>query len=318
MNESGVSRRVFLSAAGLAAVAAACGGDDTKTEAGAGGGAGATSTSVPGLQPLNAQVASQDLYVGGEQRLAIGIFRLKADETIELVQGEEVIVELTPPNETARPPQAATFHADGLPPDRGVYVTHAVFDTAGVWDALVTVGDLKASVAFEVKDEPSAPKEGSRLPSVKTPTTADPADVDPICTRTPACPFHAVSLDDALGGDLPIVVMISTPAFCTSRVCGPVLDLMVDLAPEFDERATFIHIEVWKDNQAQEFAPAVAAFGIETEPWVFAAEPGGAVAARLDGAFDRTEVRGLIESVTGAADAADEDGATSSSEADDG
>lgn len=306
---------MFLSGAGLAAVAAACGADSAKTEA---GDAGATSTSAPGLQPLNAQVASQDLYVGGEQRLAVGIFRLKADESIELVQGDEVILELSPPNEPARPPQAATFHADGLPPDRGVYVTHAVFDAAGVWDALVTVGDLKATVAFEVKAEPSAPKEGSPLPSVKTPTTADPADVDPICTRTPACPFHAVSLDEALGGDLPIVVMISTPAFCTSRVCGPVLDLMVDLAPEFEGRATFIHIEVWKDNQAQEFAPAVAAFGIVTEPWVFAAEADGTVVARLDGAFDRTEVRGLIDSVTGAADAAAEDGATPSSAGDEG
>lgn len=307
----GLTRRTFLGAAGIAAVAVACGGDDTTgTRTG-----DATTTSAPGLRPLNAQVATQDLHVGGEQRLALGVFRLKADQTIELVQGDEVLVTLSPPNGTPGPPQAATFHADGLPPDRGVYVTHAVFDVAGFWDATVTVGDLSAAVAFEVKEEPSAPAEGDTLPSVKTPTTADSAGVDPICTRTPPCPFHTISLDEALANDLPTVVMISTPAFCVSRICGPVLDLLIDLAPEFDPsgaggagpgseaRANFVHIEVWKSNEASEFSPGVAAFKIDTEPWVFGADPEGAVVARLDGAFDRVEVRQLIEAAVGVTEA---------------
>ena len=48
----------------------------------------------------------------------------------------------------------------------------------------------------------------------------DPRGVDPICTREPeVCPFHDITLTEALAAGKPVVYYVGTPAFCsTGRV----------------------------------------------------------------------------------------------------
>lgn len=288
-----LSRRTFLASAGLVIAAACASGDDGEDVS-----AGGTSTTL-GEQPIAGSLASSDLYVGDDQRFAFGVLRLKSDKTYDLVRGDEVLVAFVPPEETAGTPQGTTFHSEGLPPDRGVYVTRASFDRSGFWTATIAVGDLRGTLPFEVKDENQVPKAGDQAIAAKTPTTKDAAGVDPICTRTPPCPFHEVSLDAALEGDLPVVVMFSTPAYCVSRVCGPVLDVLVGLAPEFEGRATFIHVEVWKDRTTQEASPGMQAWGLQTEPWAFGIDPEGEIVGRLDGAFDQSELRDVVTATVG-------------------
>lgn len=288
------SRRTFLAAGAGLVVAAACSSADDD-----GGVSAGDSPTTTGDRPIAGSLASADLYVGDDQRFALGVLRLKADKTYDLVRGDEVLVAFAPPGGRAGAPKATTFHADGLPPDRGVYVTRGSFDRPGFWEATILVGDLGGALPFEVKEDNQVPTAGDQAVSVKTPTTADAAGVDPICTRTPACPFHDVSLDEALEGDLPMVVMFSTPAYCISRVCGPVLDLLVGLAPEFEGRASFIHVEIWKDRSTEESSPGVEAWGLETEPWVFGIDPDGEIVARLDGAFDQSELAELVAATVG-------------------
>lgn len=295
MRTGPLSRRTFLLGAGAAVAAACSSGNDGSVSAGD----GTTTSTAAGEQPIAATLASSDLYVGEDQRFAFGVLRLREDKTYVLVRDRQVLVSFAPIDQRSGSPEAATFHAEGLPPDRGVYVTRASFDAPGFWEATVSVGALAGTLPFEVAEKAKAPIPGGQAIPVKTPTTGDAAGVDPICTRTPACPFHEVSFDDALAGDLPVVMMVSTPAFCVSRVCGPVLDLLVDMAPEFEGRAQFVHAEVWKDRSTTEASPAMKAWGLVTEPWVFGIDPEGEIVTRLEGAFDAAELRDAVSATAG-------------------
>jgi hypothetical protein len=97
-------------------------------------------------------------------------------------------------------------------------------------------------------------------------------------------------------GKQPVLLVFSTPELCTSRICGPVTDVAVQLQHEFSSRITFIHQEVYADNQPSHGLRAqMKAFHLQTEPWVFAINRRGIVAARLEGAFGLNELRQAIQ-----------------------
>jgi hypothetical protein len=107
--------------------------------------------------------------------------------------------------------------------------------------------------------------------------------------------MHAVSLTDVLG-KRPVVLLIATPAFCQSKVCGPVTDIAAQLEHRFGSRAAFIHQEVYVNNQpSQGMRPPLKAFHVRTEPWLFTIDRRGVIAARLEGAFGTVDFTRAIE-----------------------
>jgi hypothetical protein len=94
-----------------------------------------------------------------------------------------------------------------------------------------------------------------------------------------------------------VALLFSTPELCTSRVCGPVTDIMVSLQHEFANRITFIHQEVYADNNpAKGLRPQMHSFHLETEPWLFVLNRHGVITTRLQGAFGVNEARAALES----------------------
>lgn len=283
------SRRAFLAGSGLA-VAAAC------SNGGGNGSVDAGSSDDNAEQPvIQAALATQDIYVGAaDQRFAFGVLRRSEENIYSLVTGDPVQIAFAPPDGSLGDPQMAEFHGAGLPPDKGVYVARVSPDVAGFWDATITVDGERGTLPFEVREQPQVPAPGSEAVAAATPTVGDDQGIADLCTRQPDCPFHEVSLDAALEGDGPVILMFSTPRYCISQVCGPVLDLLIEEAESF-EAPTFIHSEIWADDGTTEPVHAVAEWGLQTEPWLFGIRADGTIAARLDGAFDQTEVRSLIE-----------------------
>jgi hypothetical protein len=83
-----------------------------------------------------------------------------------------------------------------------------------------------------------------------------------------------------------VILIVSTPALCTSRVCGPVTDEAVQLQHRFGRRVDFIHQEVYVDNDPSKgLRPQLKALHLHTEPWVFAINRRGVIVDRLEGAF---------------------------------
>ena len=75
---------------------------------------------------------------------------------------------------------------------------------------------------------------------------------------------------------------------------------MVDIAEqvkaERGDDAEFIHMEIFSDNEIDKgFGPQVRAWQLPTEPWVFAIDRDGKVAARIEGAFSARELNAAID-----------------------
>jgi hypothetical protein len=151
-------------------------------------------------------------------------------------------------------------------------------------------GEIAAAVSTPI------PGVGQRPPAVSTETLASThGNVSLLTTRHPPEDMHAVSFNQVLGRR-PIALLFSTPELCTSRICGPVTDIMVELQHQLGSRVTFLHQEVYVDNNpARGLRPQLKAFHLETEPWLFTINRRGIIAARLEGAFGIVEARRAVE-----------------------
>lgn len=153
-----------------------------------------------------------------------------------------------------------------------------------------STGELASAISTPIPDV------GQRPPAIATETLDSVnGDVALLTTRQPPEDMHSVSFDQVLG-KRPAALLFSTPELCTSRVCGPVTDIIVQLQHEFGSRIAFIHQEIYVDNQPNKgLRPQLKAFHIETEPWLFTISRQGAIAARLEGAFGINEARQALE-----------------------
>jgi len=137
---------------------------------------------------------------------------------------------------------------------------------------------------------------GTALQPFDTPTMAEPRGVDPVCTRLAGpCPFHAVSLTDALKSGKPVVYLVGTPAHCQTATCGPSLDVLIDVAKNYTDRAVFVHAEVYADQAGTKRAPAFEAAGIDYEPVLWITNASGIVQRRVDVVWDHDELTALMQ-----------------------
>ena len=164
---------------------------------------------------------------------------------------------------------------------------------AGIYTARAEIEGEAAEMAFSV-DEPAALQviqPGDPMPALETPTTDDAQGVEPICTAEPVCPLHDVTVAEALGKGGPLGLLVATPAFCQIAVCGPVLDVLLDVAGDHPD-IRFLHAEVYANphENLDERASVVDALNLHFEPCLLLVDADGTVAERLDTIYDRSEL----------------------------
>ncbi|MCY3802728.1 MAG: hypothetical protein OXG46_14280 [Chloroflexi bacterium] len=191
----------------------------------------------------------------------------------------------------------------------GVYVVNGVdFDEAGFWEAEFEVrregiGTTTASAAFEVRERPIAPGVGEIAPASLNPTVRDVEDLYEISTHpAPVAGLYQLTIAEALEQRKPLVVAFSTPAFCVSRACGPVTDLVASLYEGYGDRINFIHIEPWVLETARGEGRLVLTdvakeWRLMSEPWVFVIDGEGRVASRFEGFLGEEELVEALEAV---------------------
>lgn len=130
------------------------------------------------------------------------------------------------------------------------------------------------------------PKPGEKAPVIHTPTAQDVGgDLSKITTRVPPDTQNEVDYAEVLGKE-PIVLLFATPRFCQSQVCGPVVDVAEQAKQEYGDKAAFIHMEIYNENDpAQLVRPQVRAFRLPTEPYLFTIDRRGIVRDTVEGAF---------------------------------
>ncbi len=211
---------------------------------------------------------------------------------------------------------AAPFRSETVAKDpdaaKSLYVSHLPFGKAGTYAVMGVAkldGRLVATdpIAAHVLPSDPVPNVGDKAPVIDTPTVESvDGDVASIDTRTPHDDMHEVNFAD-VAGKKPAIIVFATPALCQSRVCGPVVDIAEELKNEAKGQADFIHMEIYRDNtikpgclegtrpQTDCLRPQVLAYHLETEPWAFAIDRHGRIAARLEGAYSKQELQAALK-----------------------
>jgi hypothetical protein len=149
-----------------------------------------------------------------------------------------------------------------------------------------------------VAKKDSAPDIGDPAFPSDNPTIASTGgDFAKLTTRTP--PDKSLlehSIADSLRAKVPFVVTFSTPKFCSSRTCGPVLDVVEEVARRSeDDDVRFIHVEVFEGNDpAKSYNRWMQEWGLTTEPWTFLVDRTGKIVERYEGPVSVNELESAV------------------------
>jgi len=182
-----------------------------------------------------------------------------------------------------------------------VYVAHLRLPSAGTyWMLAEPEGGVKLQALGNVvvAESDAPPDVGEAAPESETPTLpAVRGEASRITTRVP--PDETLlrhSVAESIRARVPFVVTFSTPKFCESRTCGPVVDVVEEVARRFDgEDVRFIHVEVYEDNDpAKGYNRWMQEWGLTTEPWTFVVGADGKVVDRYEGVVSVKELEEAV------------------------
>ena len=199
--------------------------------------------------------------------------------------------------------QSHTVHNDD-DATHSIYVADIPFQQEGDYEVLgVTKLDQRVvggtPLTVSVRRPAGPPAIGDPAPRVHTPTRDEVSALSEIDTREPPSSMHEDDLADVLGRR-PVMLLFATPRLCRSRVCGPVVDVLEQVKADNPDAAAFIHQELWNGNSRENGRrPAVRAYGLPSEPWLFAIDARGRVADRIEGAFSAEEAEAALRKATG-------------------
>ncbi|MTV26190.1 hypothetical protein FTX61_12335 [Nitriliruptoraceae bacterium ZYF776] len=285
-------------------------------------------------QELGISVASFDLAVGEDRRLIAGV--QTAD--LGLVGFGEVSFQIGYLGEdqaASEPVEVTTATATFLPvpgmepeaEDPGQPTVLLGQEGTGVYEARVDLAEpgfyglrvvaeledgtsREGQAMFQVLPEALVPQVGSAAPATENLTIADveAGEVDPRVVDSRAQGdneldprLHDTVIAEALEAGRPVVVAVSTPVYCVSRFCGPLVEEVTELAETYGDAADFVHLEVW-ENFDEQALNAAASEWIQTEiggnePWVFLVDGEGTIVGRWDNVLDVAELEEQLQAL---------------------
>jgi hypothetical protein len=267
----------------------------------AGCGGGSASDQPTPTSGLEGQIVATEVLVGHGVRFPVGI--LEHNTPVNDAHVHIRTFFLGTNGAESKGEADAQFRGDGLQ-GAGVYVAHLDFDTAGSWGAEITASRPTGAhgvirLSFNVLAQSVVPAPGQPAPRSHNPTVADAPDASYIDSGNPPDDMHQVSIADAIGQHKPTLVVFASPAFCTSRICGPEVQVVQSLEPNYRDRLTFIHVEIYTnfkpDPAKKQLAQTVLDWRLQTEPWIFLIGKDGVIRDRFEGPTAVDEVRDGID-----------------------
>jgi hypothetical protein len=149
-----------------------------------------------------------------------------------------------------------------------------------------------------VKTRSAAPSVGEKAYPSRTPTIASAkGDLAELTTSVP--PDRALlrySVADSIAAQRPFVLVFATPKYCTSRTCGPVVDVVDAVRRRYEPAGVrFIHVEIYEGNEPS-LGPNrwVREWRLPSEPWVFLVGRDGRIKARFEGTVTTDELAAAV------------------------
>jgi hypothetical protein len=210
-----------------------------------------------------------------------------------------------PAQETIRLPDGTTRSVFNAGEEVGIYTANVTFEEAGDWGVEIAVSADKPTKLektfrprFNVVTRGMTPAIGSPAPKSRNLTANDVPNIGQIDSSSkPSRDMHTSTIAAAIAAGKPTLVLFAVPGFCESRLCGPELEIMRKLFPKYKDQVEFIHVEFYKDpgNPSRIPVEAVAEWGLRSEPWFFAIDNKGNVAAKYEGPVSAAELEEALQ-----------------------
>ena len=157
---------------------------------------------------------------------------------------------------------------------------------------------IQAVGTVVVKQRTEAPDLGDPAPPSKTPTLATASLEELTTARVPDRELYRSSIAAAVADGAPFVVVFATPQYCTSRLCGPVVDVISTVRRAHASTGIrFIHVEIYEGNDPTRGENRwVREWKLPSEPWVFVVGADGLVRDRFEGAVSVRELDAAVAS----------------------
>ena len=268
------------------------------------------------LQPL---ITTSELIVG-ENRFAFGL--MKANKLLENAAVQLRIYAIDGPEPRLAAETNAPYHligsggigervhrhVDGTThmhradsDVRGLYVTRVSFARPGHWGIEIQAREDHGSLGtarftVTVLDASQTPAPGSPAPRSRNLITSDVKDLREIDTSSPPDPrLHRVRIADAIEQRKPQLIVFATPQFCTSRMCGPLVDIVRQLLPRYENRVSFTHQEIWQDIASKKAFSTIEEWRLQSEPWIFVVDGRGIIRAKFEGLVTVKELEAVLQ-----------------------
>ena len=181
-----------------------------------------------------------------------------------------------------------------------IYVTELELPEAGTyWFLAEPVGGppVQAVGNVVVKERTEAPDVGDRAIASETPTLANATLQELTTSDEPDRELYRSSVAGALAEKAPFVLAFATPKYCTSRTCGPVVDVVSEVRRRHaGSGIRFIHVEVYEGNDPTQGENRwVREWKLPSEPWVFVVGGDGVVRERFEGTVSVRELDGAVQ-----------------------
>jgi hypothetical protein len=224
----------------------------------------------------------------------------------------QLAAELNSPYQAVRnvkPQRSVHRHSDGTEHVhggesgiQGLYVAQIGFARAGTWGIEILAHHQKdgsrdvARTAVTVLDTSHTPAVGSPAPRSRNLIASDVKDLRQIDTSARPDPrLHQIRIADTIEQGKPQLIVFATPQFCTSRMCGPVVDIVRALLPAYGKRVAFTHQEIWQDFAEKRVFPTVEEWRLITEPWIFVVDGRGIIRAKFEGLVTARELEAVLQ-----------------------
>lgn len=314
-------RPLVLLLAPIALVAASCGGTSGNDAEPAPQAAPVTTVAGGGEDSLRARLADQPganvgLILGtadftvGENRVSFLVVNVQG----QIVKATKARVFAARGSLDAAPTSVSAARLLPLDPDHGsaeathaepdakaLFVTRVRFDRPGrYWLLAEPEGrTIQAVGEVQVRAKSASPAVGSKAPASDTPTLGD-APLDALTTAVPPDrDLLRYSIGESIEAGIPFVAVFATPKFCSSRTCGPTVEIVQEARKHFAARKVrFIHVEVYKDNDPQKgINKWMHEWKLPSEPWIFVVDGKGIVRAKFEGSASVQELEAAVTEV---------------------
>jgi hypothetical protein len=181
-----------------------------------------------------------------------------------------------------------------------VFVTHLRLPTAGTFWVLARPDGARVNALgnIVVAAQTTSPAVGTPAPKSDTPTLASTGGKLSVLTtsRRPDRALYRSSVAQALAAHAPFVLVFATPKFCTSRLCGPVVDVVSHVRREFGgTNVRFIHVEVYEHNDpGLGYNRWMKQWHLPSEPWVILVGADGRIKTKFEGPTSAQELRDAV------------------------